>query len=262
VGVNGLGNPATAGPPSPAAAEKVVWHDLDCGSYQADLPLWRELAGGCAGPILEVGAGTGRLALDLARAGHRVTALDIDGELLGALDERAVDGSVQTVCADARSFDLGRRDFALCIAAMQTIQLLGGSRGRAAFLRRARAHLRPCGLLACAIVTAPEAFDSADGAGEPSPESVRIEGVLYMSRATRVSVLERTVLIEREHRVIPDGGCPEGAPRPRREVIELDRVSARELEREAVAADFQAFPAREVASTEEHVGSTVVVLGA
>ncbi len=68
---------------------KVVWHDLECGSYRADLPLWRALAVQARdGPVLDIGAGTGRVALDLARAAHRVTALDLDPELLGALRDR------------------------------------------------------------------------------------------------------------------------------------------------------------------------------
>ena len=63
----------------------VAWHDVECGGYRADLPLWRELARAEAGPVLDVGAGTGRVALDLARAGHSVTALDREPELLDAL---------------------------------------------------------------------------------------------------------------------------------------------------------------------------------
>ena len=47
----------------------VVWHDVECGRYDADLPLWRELAASARRPVLDVGAGTGRVALDLARAG-------------------------------------------------------------------------------------------------------------------------------------------------------------------------------------------------
>src|SRR5208283_2096223 len=51
-----------AGPP-----DAVVWHDLECGTYRADLPLWRELARDAGvGPILEIGAGSGRVSLDLA----------------------------------------------------------------------------------------------------------------------------------------------------------------------------------------------------
>ena len=57
-------------------ASEVVWHELECGSYRADLPLWRELADQMASSegsarVLDVGAGTGRVALELARAGHR-----------------------------------------------------------------------------------------------------------------------------------------------------------------------------------------------
>ena len=94
-------------------------------------------------PILDVGAGTGRVALELARAGHRVTALDIDPELLGALRERAGGLPVETVRADARTFELERRDFALCLVPMQTIQLLGGAAGAPRSCARARATCAP-----------------------------------------------------------------------------------------------------------------------
>ena len=140
------------------SAQAVIWHDLECGRYRADLPLWVELADRAeaprgSGPILEVGCGTGRVALELARIGHRVSALDLDGQLLGALRERAGGLPVQTVQADARDFTLEHTAHALCIVPMQTLQLLGGAPGRARFLARAHAHLRAGGLLACAIVT-------------------------------------------------------------------------------------------------------------
>ena len=43
----------------------VLWHDLECGGYDLDLPLWRELADREGSPVLDVGAGTGRVAPDL-----------------------------------------------------------------------------------------------------------------------------------------------------------------------------------------------------
>ncbi len=46
-----------------AADAAVVWHDIECSAYRADLPLWRELAAEYGDPILDVGAGTGRVAL-------------------------------------------------------------------------------------------------------------------------------------------------------------------------------------------------------
>ena len=71
--------------------------------YTADLPLWHELAAAAPGPVLDVGAGTGRVALHLARAGLEVTALDIDAELLAELERRAATPGcdVETVVADA-----------------------------------------------------------------------------------------------------------------------------------------------------------------
>ena len=81
---------------SPAAARRrrtgdelrgtSMWHDVECGRYDADLPLWHELAREAPEGVLDVGAGTGRVALRLAHAGHDVTALDIDPTLLAVLE--------------------------------------------------------------------------------------------------------------------------------------------------------------------------------
>jgi SAM-dependent methyltransferase len=271
-----------------ASSPEVAWHDLECGAYRADLSLWRELARAAAGGpgrarILDVGAGTGRVALDLARAGHGVTALDFDRALLGALLRRAGELDVEIVRADARAFELGRRDFGLCLVPMNTIQLLGGSAGRIAFLRRARAHLRPGGLLACTIITAAEPFDCSRGDPEPSAEVARVGRLLFVSRMTRVSVRGQTLLIERERQIISDPG--EGAssaePLPRHavqdrssgvrsaarapvelELITLDRVGVSQLEHEGIEAGLRPEPARQVPATEEHTGSPVVMLRA
>ncbi len=61
----------------------VVWHDLECGSYRADLAMWRELAGRAAAPgkpcrVPDLGCGTGPVSLELGSHGHRVTGLHLD----------------------------------------------------------------------------------------------------------------------------------------------------------------------------------------
>jgi SAM-dependent methyltransferase len=246
----------------------VIWHDLECGSYRADLPLWQELAQRYGDPILDIGAGTGRVALDLADAGHRVTALDLDSDLLGTLQGRTGDLQVETVCADARTFELSRRDFALCLVPMQTLQLLSDATERGAFLRCARAHLSSGGMLACSIVTDLDPFDAADGSPGPTPETACIGETLYISQAIGVRVLPRHIVIERSRRSISsdaldrsDGGSAD-EPAVERNVIELARVSAAELEREGAEVGFYPEPALVIEPTNEHVGSVVVMLRA
>jgi SAM-dependent methyltransferase len=266
-GDRGTGGQADPRPERPVDA--VIWHDLECGSYNADLALWRELADeACAGGsepgrVLDIGAGTGRVALDLARAGHRVTALDLDAELLGALSERAGGLDVETACADARTFELDRREFALCIAPMQTLQLLGGVPGRLEFMRNARAHLTPGGMLACAIVTDVEAFDCDAGDLGPSPEIARIAGSSYVSRATRVLVGGRVVRIERERGVVTAArSAPPSEPAWERDVIELDRVSVAQLRHEGHEAGLTATDTRVIPATAEHTASVAVIFRA
>ena len=34
---------------------RVIWHDTECGAFDADLALWAEFAQSSAGPVLELG---------------------------------------------------------------------------------------------------------------------------------------------------------------------------------------------------------------
>jgi SAM-dependent methyltransferase len=232
----------------------VLWHDVECGDYREDLALWRTLAGD--GPVLDVGAGTGRVALDLAARGVAVVALDAEAELLAALQERAAGLPVQTVCADARAFDLGGRRFPLIIVPMQTLQLLGGARARAAFLGCARAHLAAGGVVAVALADALESF-TAETDGLPEPDVCEVDGVRYASRPLAVVDEGERAAIHRLREI--DG--PGGVHAESHDVIRLDRVTATELEAEGAALGFTPRPAHRIPATDVYVGSTVVMLG-
>jgi SAM-dependent methyltransferase len=233
---------------------QVIWHDIECGGYRADLMLWRDLAASEAGPVLDVGAGTGRVTLELARAGHEVVALDREPAFLDVLRARAGRLAVQTVVGDAAGFALPGRRFGLIIAPMQTIQLLGAA-GRAGFLRCAREHLADNGLVACALADAMEAFD-ADHVVLPLPDAGIVDGVNYYSQPVALRDLGDRMAIERIRTTV----APSGQRSASEDVIHLDKVDAAQVEREALAFGLWPRAARVIAPTEEHVGTTVVML--
>jgi SAM-dependent methyltransferase len=235
-----------------------VWHDVECASYTVDLGLWRELADAADGPILDLGCGTGRVALDLAERGHDVTGADSDPVLVRALQERGRDRGlrVHAEVADARALALGAR-FSLAIAPMQVVQLLGGPGGRAAMLESLRRHLERGALAALAIADPFEGIP--EGEIEPPLPDVHEEGGwVYSSMPVAVRAEDRTTAIDRLRQVV----SPRGELTESMFTIELDRVSADELEAEAAAAGYRVRERRSVPPTPDYVGSAVVMLEA
>jgi SAM-dependent methyltransferase len=240
--------------PAPAV---VIWHDVECGGYEADLPLWRSLAREAGGPILDVGAGTGRVALHLARAGYAVIALDRDRHLLAALHDRAVAAELDIPIAesDAAHFDLGEQRFALIVVPMQTIQLLSAEQ-RAGFLAAARRHLAPGGRLAMAIADALEGYD--EGAEMPLPDLGERDGWRFVSQPVAVRAIEGGVRIERVRQAV----SPDLVRSTEPDEIVLEHLTVEMLEAEGRAAGLEPAGVRQVPGTDEHVGAEVVVLRA
>jgi SAM-dependent methyltransferase len=233
-----------------------VWHDLECGGYEEDLPLWRTLADRFGGPVLDVGAGTGRVTLDLAGRGVEVVALELVAPLLDALACRATGLPVQIVLADAREFALEGR-VSLVLVPMQTLQLLDGSAGRAAFLRCALAALDPGGLLVAALADPLDCFD-AEHDLLPPPDAREILGVRFASQLLGVTDEGDRAAIRRRREIT---GLQRG-DNVRDVVVRLDRISADEVAAEAGQVGFCAEPHLFVPETEKYLGSTVVVLRA
>ena len=105
-----------------------------------------ELPRGAA--VLDIGCGTGRHAVELARAGLRVTGLDISGGMLREARQAAEAAGVELelVEADATTFDLGRAfDAAVCLCESSFGLLVGDDpfEHDTAVLGRAFAALRP-----------------------------------------------------------------------------------------------------------------------
>ncbi len=90
--------------------ERVIWNEVECGDYEADLPLWEELADslGEEEVILELGCGAGRVVQHLAaRGAYLVIGLDRDPNLVAAIWEKGKGTSADAEICDARDFVLG-----------------------------------------------------------------------------------------------------------------------------------------------------------
>jgi SAM-dependent methyltransferase len=239
-------------------SDVAIWHDVECAAYDLDLPLWRELAEQVAGPLLDLGCGTGRVALDLARRGFDVTGLDADADLVAELAARARRRGLglEAVAADARTFDLARR-FALVIAPMQVVQLFGGPGGRARALERIRAHLQPGGIFAAALADPYEGIPDEDWV-PPVPDIREENGWVYASTPISVRRRGEAAAIERQRQTV----SPTGEISAWITSITLDLVTPAELEAEGEGAGFAARERGWIPESREWTGSTVVMLEA
>lgn len=168
------------------AAALARLYDLDLVDDPGDLDLYLALASRTGGPVLELGVGTGRLAVPLAQAGHDVTGVDNDPAMIerasraAAAAGREAVGRIEFVEADIVGLRLlAAGSFRLAIMALNTFLALGTREAQRAALATVAAHLAPGGL-AVADVWQPNAEDLArfDGRlaleyGRRDPESGR-----------------------------------------------------------------------------------------
>ena len=118
-------------------------YDLEY-THDYDLPFWLSLAEREAGPVIEWGAGTGRLSVPLAAAGYDVTAVELSTEMVERGKEKSK--TVEWIVGDMRSAKPGRR-YGLAVCAFNSFLCLTSVDAALAFLRNARQHLAPGGLL-------------------------------------------------------------------------------------------------------------------
>lgn len=100
------------------------------------------------GKILEIGAGTGRITIPLAKREVNITALDISPQMLKALKVKAKKENIKikTICADMRSFKL-REKFDAVIITYRTFQHMYSVDDQIKALKNIKKHLKPNGLL-------------------------------------------------------------------------------------------------------------------
>jgi SAM-dependent methyltransferase len=129
-------------------------YDGEYRDFDADVALYLSILHDerVRGPVLELGCGTGRVALPLIRAGHRVTGVDISHEMLArARRNRRTLTAEQAMrlrfsLQDMTRFRFPRR-FSAALVAFSTFALVTEPEGRTSCLERVHHHLDPGGLL-------------------------------------------------------------------------------------------------------------------
>jgi SAM-dependent methyltransferase len=142
---------------SPTAAGRALarLYDLDLVDDPGDLDLYLALAARVGGPILELAAGTGRLAVPLAAEGHAVTAVDLDPAMLERAAARrarrgaAVADRLDLVEGDLLELDLpGAGTYGLAFIALNSLFLLATRAAQRTALEVMSRHLGSGGLVA------------------------------------------------------------------------------------------------------------------
>jgi SAM-dependent methyltransferase len=142
-------------------------YDLDLVDDPGDLDLYLALAGRTKGPILELGVGTGRLAVPLAAAGYRVVGVDRDAAMLerARLAAAAADDEARSRLELVEVDIVGLRlpsagSFGLVFLALNSLLVLATREAQREALRTMAAHLAPEGV-AVVDVWLPDADDLA-----------------------------------------------------------------------------------------------------
>lgn len=244
------------------AGTSAIWHDVECGAYEADLRLWEDLADEASGPILDLGCGTGRVALPLARGGHQVVGLDAEASVVKEFNLRAGELPAVAHLGDARDFSLDT-EFGLAIAPMQLAQLFASRRDRIAFLHCMADHLRPGGRAALAIAEAPLGGASSSGPRPGAdrrvtvlPDSTEVDGWAYSSLPLETVIHAEEIVLRRLRQVV----SPQGELSDEVDEVRLQALDAATVEREAARVGLRSAGRRAIPATEAHVGSTAVLL--
>ena len=122
-----------------------------------DVPFWRRIALAAHGEVLELGCGTGRISLPLARAGVRLVGIDRSAPMLARLRtaaarRRRVDGALRLVRGDIRFLPYAPSTFDTVIAPYGILQSLLADRDLSATLDSVSRVLAPGGTFGLDLV--------------------------------------------------------------------------------------------------------------
>ena len=164
--------------------------------------------GGEEHEVLELGVGTGRIALALAERGRRVRGVDASASMLAGLQEQkllvdpAIAARVDATHADARTLRLGQT-FARVIFPFNGLAHFHDAEEQAAIFATVKAHLAPGGLFAFDLMIPDPRLLAGGGASVSRLVHPRTGAVCRMEETCTYDAIRQvlsitTRLIERE----------------------------------------------------------------
>ncbi len=156
-----------------------AWYG-DVSDVDATVALVGELAGS-GGRVLELGVGTGRLALPLAAAGLAVTGIDASGPMLDRLRAADPDGTVTTAVGDMAD-DLPAGEFDVVLVAYNTLFNLTADGEQTRCVEQVAQRLVPGGRLVVEAFVPEEPFRDGSDVSVRSMDVDRV--VLAVARYT------------------------------------------------------------------------------
>jgi SAM-dependent methyltransferase len=181
------------------------------GAITGDVAFYLECARKFGEPVLELGCGTGRVLVELAKAGHEVSGLDLSSAMLAVARAKveAAEGiskRVQLVEGDMTNFELGQK-FSLVLVPARAFQHVIEPDAQRAALKCMHRHLNRGGHLVVDLFDPRLDLLTPDGAS--SPRELRQSGGDVVTRqvVSRQIDFVRQVLSEqmRIERLDPQG---------------------------------------------------------
>jgi len=127
------------------------FYDYEQGSFTKDIPLYTGYAKKCKGEVLELGCGTGRILIPIAKENIRVTGLDISNEMLKLAREKVdkLDSElkihVQLIQGDMAKFSMNKI-FPFIFIAFRSFQSLMTKKEQGDCLECVYRHLKDNGI--------------------------------------------------------------------------------------------------------------------
>ena len=113
-----------------------------------DVAMFEGFARQYGGPILEIGCGTGRVLIPIAKMGIEIDGVDLSDSMLSVLREKLIIGNFKSRIqqGDMRSFKLGRK-YKLITIPFRSLQHMITADDKLSALQRIKEHLAPEGRL-------------------------------------------------------------------------------------------------------------------